>query len=98
MPGDVFKQCHKLEVAFPWLIFFRSNSVASGPNTYTPQPNANMLGVGENGNPNWLIDSGASHHVTSDLQNLSLHFNYTGDDLMLGDGKNLCVTDRKSVV
>lgn len=48
--------------------------------------------VGENGNPKWLIDSGELHHVTSDLQNLSLNSNYIGDDLMYGDGKKLCVT------
>ena len=30
--------------------------------------------------------------MTSDRQNLLLHSKYTSDDLMLGDGKNLCIT------
>lgn len=43
--------------------------------------------------PSWLLDSGASHHVTSDLGNLSLHEQYTGaDDIMIGDGTSLPIT------
>lgn len=88
-PGHVIKQCHKLQAAFPWLNLFSSNSAASSQGASIPQPNANMVAVGTNGNQNWLIDSEASLHVTNDLQNLSLHSDYTGDDLMLGDGKIL---------
>jgi len=41
-------------------------------------------------NNSWLLDSGASHHVTSDLNNLSLHTPYNGrDDIMIGDGTRL---------
>jgi len=41
----------------------------------------------------WLLDSGASHHVTSDLNNLSLHTPYNGpDDIMIGDGTGLPIT------
>ncbi|KAE8681409.1 hypothetical protein F3Y22_tig00111330pilonHSYRG00629 [Hibiscus syriacus] len=36
---------------------------------------------------------GASHHVTSDLSNLSLHSSYQGsDDVMIGDGSTLHIT------
>ncbi|KAG6755697.1 hypothetical protein POTOM_041530 [Populus tomentosa] len=43
--------------------------------------------------PPWLLDSGASHHVTSDLHNLSLHAPYQGsDDIMIGDGTTLPIT------
>lgn len=35
----------------------------------------------------WLLDSGASHHVTADLKNLSRGSNYSGfDNIMIGDG------------
>ena len=33
----------------------------------------------------WILDSGASHHVTADLNNLSLHAQNTGSDgIMIG--------------
>ncbi|KAK1407993.1 hypothetical protein QVD17_39622 [Tagetes erecta] len=44
---------------------------------------------GTNANPNssWLFDSGASHHITNDLQALSLHAPYDGtEELIIGDG------------
>lgn len=35
----------------------------------------------------WLLDSGATHHMTSDLANLSLHQPYQGEDaVLIGDG------------
>ena len=41
----------------------------------------------------WLLDSGASHHVTSDLGNLILHSPYQGsDDIMIDDGSTLPIT------
>lgn len=48
--------------------------------------------------PTWLLDSGASHHVTSDLSNLSLHAPYNGsDDIMIGDGTGLLITHTGSI-
>ncbi|KAL6345090.1 hypothetical protein AAG906_013573 [Vitis piasezkii] len=39
------------------------------------------------------LDGGASHHVTTDLNNLSLHAPYTGsDDVMIGDGTGLLIS------
>ena len=43
--------------------------------------------------PPWLIDSGASHHVTANLNNLNLHAPYNGlDDVVIGDGTRLHIT------
>lgn len=40
-----------------------------------------------------MLDSGASHHVTNDLNNLSLHALYDGtDELLVGDGMGLKIS------
>lgn len=46
----------------------------------------------------WLMDSGASHHVTSDMNNLASHMQYTGPDgIMIGNGANLPITHTGSL-
>ena len=41
----------------------------------------------------WLLDSDASHHMMSNVQNLSLHFEYPStDNIMIGDGIGLPIT------
>ncbi|KAH0655758.1 hypothetical protein KY285_030640 [Solanum tuberosum] len=38
-------------------------------------------------NPDWVMDTGASHHITSHTQNLQSYSEYTGrDDVIVGDG------------
>lgn len=40
----------------------------------------------------WLIDSAASHNITGDLQNLSIHSKYDGtNEVLLGDGTSLAI-------
>ncbi len=42
---------------------------------------------------NWLLDSAASHNITGDLANLSVHSEYDGtDEVILGDGSDLAVS------
>ncbi|RVW54104.1 Retrovirus-related Pol polyprotein from transposon RE1 [Vitis vinifera] len=44
-------------------------------------------------NTTWLLDSGASHHVTTDLHNLALHSLFDGtDEIMIGDGSGLPIS------
>ena len=41
----------------------------------------------------WLMDSAASHNITGDLNNLSIHSKYDGtDEVVLGDGSGLAVS------
>ena len=41
----------------------------------------------------WLLDNGASHHITTDLNNLTLHAPYDGpDDIVIGDDNGLHIT------
>ena len=43
--------------------------------------------------PNCLLDIGASHHVTVDLNNLNIRQPYKGpDDIIIGDGSGLHIT------
>jgi hypothetical protein len=43
--------------------------------------------------PEWLFDSGASHHITNDLNNLSLKSDYNGNDqLHVANGMSLPIT------
>ena len=46
-----------------------------------------------NDSTTWIVDSSASHHITSDLQNLSLHSNYGGyENIMIDDGNGIPIT------
>ncbi|GKU86297.1 hypothetical protein SLEP1_g837 [Rubroshorea leprosula] len=46
----------------------------------------------------WLLNSGATHHVTTDFANLTLHFEYLGpDELQVGDGTCLKITHDQSI-
>ena len=48
---------------------------------------------------NWLLDSGATHHITSDLNNLALHQPYTGgEDVMIADGSGLQIANTGSTL
>ncbi|KAK1555207.1 hypothetical protein Q3G72_023368 [Acer saccharum] len=71
-------------------------SGSNSPAAHSPppwQPRAHFTTNVPSNNPAWLMDSGASHHVTADLGNLSLHAPYSGsDDVMIGDSTGLSIT------
>ena len=64
------------------------------------QPHAHVATPGMPNNSNWLLDSGALHHVTTDLSNLSIHAPYERPyDIVIGNGTGhpITHTDSKSL-
>ncbi|KAK2457784.1 putative mitochondrial protein [Trifolium repens] len=63
----------------------------SSPST-TGQAQAHTATAGTSSS-GFLLDSGATHHVTNDLANLALHHPYTGpDSLFMGNGSGLNIS------
>ncbi|CAA7035663.1 unnamed protein product [Microthlaspi erraticum] len=57
------------------------------------QPRANMVQAPSYPASNWLLDSGATHHLTTDLNNLSLHQPYHGgEEVTIADGSALHIS------
>ncbi|CAH9098379.1 unnamed protein product [Cuscuta epithymum] len=60
-----------------------------------PSPTAHVAdGSHTSGNnANWLLDTGATHHITSDLNNLAIHSDYNGSDsVMMGNGNGVPIS------
>lgn len=69
------------------------------PSPFRPwQPRANLALTAPHPATPWLLDSGATHHMTSDLNNLAMHQPYNGDDtVLIGDGSGLSITHTGSL-
>ncbi|CAA7041169.1 unnamed protein product [Microthlaspi erraticum] len=63
------------------------------------QPRANMA-IAQPYNPNnWVLDTGATHHLTTDLNNLSLHQPYNGgEEVTIADGTSLSISHTGSTL
>ncbi|KAL6310882.1 hypothetical protein AAG906_018041 [Vitis piasezkii] len=69
------------------------NSTRTTRRLLQQQPEVHHTSFGNSSSSNWILDSGASHHVTGDLTNLSHQQPYEGpDDILLGDGSGLEIT------
>jgi transposase InsO family protein len=56
-------------------------------------PTTNCTSTSPAQDTKWLIDSAASHNITGDLANLSIHSEYDGtDEVIIGDGSGLPVS------
>lgn len=56
-------------------------------------PQAHVANVVSPSSSTWLLDTGASHHVTTFLNNLALHIPYDGtDELIFRDGTGLKIS------
>jgi gag-polypeptide of LTR copia-type len=90
--GHVAKMCYKR---------YHNDTDWKAPPRYTTDPpryNAYNAQVAETSlhepdSSNWIVDSGATHHVTNDLSNLSSFFSYKGSDkLHIGNGIGLDIS------
>ena len=69
------------------------------PHLCFAEPIANYVATLPATNPKWLIDSRASHNITGDLANLSIHSEYDDiDEVVIGDGSGLHVSHVGSLV
>ncbi|XP_010469139.1 PREDICTED: uncharacterized protein LOC104749244 [Camelina sativa] len=63
------------------------------------QPRANLAASAPLNANQWILDSGATHHITSDLQNLALHQPYHGGDgVVNADGSSTAITHTGSLL
>lgn len=76
------------------------NSSQSSASSYAPwQPRAHMVSAMPYNANNWLLDSDATHHLTTDLNNLALHHPYTGgEEVTIADGTGLPITHTGSAL
>lgn len=74
--------------------FFSDGSVITTDlSFYSWQPRANLAINAPYSAESWLLDSGACHHLMSDLNNLSLLQQYhSGEDVIINDGTTLPIT------
>ena len=65
----------------------------SYPQFHSQNVSINYATASNGRDKNWLLDSAASHNITGDLSNLSIHSEYDGtDEVILGDGLGLVVS------
>lgn len=57
------------------------------------KPSANFVAQAPMSNQNLLVDSATSHHMTSNINNLSIGREYEGtNEIIIGDGTGLLIT------
>lgn len=99
--GHALNQCPMFKAQFPSIQVptptqARAVQVGLQPPPFTPQAYMAATAALTPSNA-WLLDSGASHHVTNDLNNLSLHAPYDGtEELVIGDGSSLPISNAGS--
>lgn len=84
IPGHLTRDCRKIA------IFLGENNVTTDKTT-TPVANVTTSAPAS---PSWLVDIGASNHVTSDKHTLHQISEYGGpDEIVLGDGTGLSISN-----
>ncbi|XP_019087286.1 PREDICTED: uncharacterized protein LOC104727565 [Camelina sativa] len=71
----------------------------SNPTSVPWQPRAHLATAPPYNAGNWIMDSGATHHLTSDLNNLALHQPYTGgEEVTTADGSGMPISHTGSAL
>lgn len=72
-------------------------SSGSANNSTLWQPRANLAAAPYYNPHNWIMDNGATHHLTTNLRNLSLHQPYNGgEEVTIADGSGLSISHTSS--
>ncbi|XP_010474124.2 PREDICTED: uncharacterized protein LOC104753590 [Camelina sativa] len=93
--GHSARRCSQLQLP-PMPYSSNQSSVSS----VTPwQPRAHLATTQQYNPGNWLLDTGATHHLTSDLNNLALHQPYTGgEEVTTADGLGMPISHTSSAL
>ncbi|CAE6075150.1 unnamed protein product [Arabidopsis arenosa] len=95
------KQLHSSGGGYqPSNVGYPSSNSGYQPSPIQPwQPRANVAMVPPYNPANWIMDSAATHHLTSDLANLSMHQPYTGgEEVTIADGSGLPISHTGSAL
>ncbi|KAL9226752.1 hypothetical protein vseg_002526 [Gypsophila vaccaria] len=89
--GHTFPVCRNFKKAHP----FFTLTPYTRPNRYPNNSSrANTVVATVPNSPSWLVDSGATHHLTNDLSVLASHTPYDGpNDVLIGDGSSLPISN-----
>jgi len=91
--GHVLSQCLTFKQQYPRVSPFPRSSSATPRQVQVHTATAGISPT------NFLVDSGATHHVTNDLANLALHHPYTGPDaLFMGNGSGLNIYHSRTLL
>ncbi|KAL9237537.1 hypothetical protein vseg_012072 [Gypsophila vaccaria] len=89
--GHTFPVCRNFKKAHP---FFTLNPYMRPNRSFNNRPHAHTATASTPPATSWLVDSGATHHLTNDLSNLASHTPYDGlDDVLIGDGSALPISN-----
>ncbi|KAH0734249.1 hypothetical protein KY285_009956 [Solanum tuberosum] len=84
--------CHNCEGKGHIARVFLSPKTSNGTRV-SRRPVSNLANTQHSSTQNWLMDSGTTHHLTSDLDNLGIHSEYQGpEEVTLGNDSKLPIS------
>ncbi|KAL4284704.1 hypothetical protein GQ457_16G003810 [Hibiscus cannabinus] len=98
--GHVVTQCSLFRQQFPNASPPTRRNTSLSSHAPPPwQPLAHVVTSTSSPNDPWLLDTGATHHITTYSHNISLHNLYTGpNEIMIGDGSRIPITHTRKTL